>query len=327
MASVERMASGESAKAKRPVSDKQVRANRRNAGKATGPRSDPGKARASRNALRHGMFAAEVLLPGEDAAALRELQQGIFRALSPQDELERELAERVVAAQWRLRRARGAERAALTPEWRQPGERTTAERALDRAAREAQRANLLGLFDKYGWEPGPAGEAAVDAVVEQDHAPRPQSAPEIALARDFGFMGTGVVERLGRYAQRLEQSVHRAMRELRQLRKDRHAADELPPCPYLDETQDSDADDESTADESAAPVGGDDRGHDETCGKMPSAPNVRNEPICEPSHAASDAAGGCETPADDRAARSAPWVMHPHPVRSLARRQGGDRSD
>jgi hypothetical protein len=37
------------------ASERQIAANRRNAGKSTGPRSDAGRKRASRNAYRHGL--------------------------------------------------------------------------------------------------------------------------------------------------------------------------------------------------------------------------------------------------------------------------------
>ena len=42
---------------------KQNEANRRNAQLSTGPKTTNGKARASRNALTHGLFATDLLLP------------------------------------------------------------------------------------------------------------------------------------------------------------------------------------------------------------------------------------------------------------------------
>ena len=52
------------------ASEKQIAANRRNAGRSTGPKTADGKGRVRLNALKHGLTAATVVLPGEDAAAL-----------------------------------------------------------------------------------------------------------------------------------------------------------------------------------------------------------------------------------------------------------------
>jgi hypothetical protein len=60
------------------TSDKQARANRKNALKSSGPKTPEGKAVVRRNAIEHGLLAREVLLPGEDEEALNELHEDLI---------------------------------------------------------------------------------------------------------------------------------------------------------------------------------------------------------------------------------------------------------
>jgi hypothetical protein len=50
------------------TTEKQNEANRINAQKSTGPRTDEGKQRSSQNALKHGLLAKRSVIPGEDPA-------------------------------------------------------------------------------------------------------------------------------------------------------------------------------------------------------------------------------------------------------------------
>ena len=86
------------------TSDKQAQANRRNALKSTGPRTPEGKAAVRYNAMKHGLLSEDVVLPGEDEAALRELGELLRDELQPVGELESLLVDRIAAAHWRLRR-------------------------------------------------------------------------------------------------------------------------------------------------------------------------------------------------------------------------------
>src|ERR1039458_9391577 len=66
----------------------QITANRANAQKSTGPRSAEGKSASRFNALKHGIDAASLVIPGEDPAeydALAAEYSGEFRPQSPSE--------------------------------------------------------------------------------------------------------------------------------------------------------------------------------------------------------------------------------------------------
>jgi len=88
---------------------KQVAANRRNAKKSTGPKTEAGKRRSSKNALKHGLTSADLLLPGEKVKAFEELRSELWRELKPARGVQQVLFERVVSAAWRLRRVTAME--------------------------------------------------------------------------------------------------------------------------------------------------------------------------------------------------------------------------
>ena len=102
------------------TSDKKAEANRRNALKSTGPKTPEGKAAIRLNALKHGLLSKEILLPGEDEEALRELGEHLRDELQPIGELENLLVDRMIASYWRLRRVGRVEAGIFT--WELYGE-------------------------------------------------------------------------------------------------------------------------------------------------------------------------------------------------------------
>jgi len=87
------------------ASEKQLAANRANAQKSTGPRSEAGKRRSSLNAVRHGLSGQVVVLPEEDVAAFQNFSTGIVASFQPFDDVERQLAQSFASYQWRINRA------------------------------------------------------------------------------------------------------------------------------------------------------------------------------------------------------------------------------
>ncbi|MFO8012489.1 MAG: hypothetical protein R6X20_04190 [Phycisphaerae bacterium] len=101
-------------------SEKQRRANRRNAKKSTGPKTPEGKARSSKNALKHGLDALrDVLLPEADPEAYRRLRDEVLQELAPEGFLQRTVADQVVHCLWQLRRVPYLERLVLAQAIRQ----------------------------------------------------------------------------------------------------------------------------------------------------------------------------------------------------------------
>lgn len=91
------------------TSFRQIEANRRNAGKSTGPSTDAGKARSRRNALRHGLTAETVIGQLEDAEDYKCFEATVTADFNPETAVERELVLRLASLLWRLRRAASIE--------------------------------------------------------------------------------------------------------------------------------------------------------------------------------------------------------------------------
>ncbi|MEN8126926.1 MAG: hypothetical protein ABFR90_03880 [Planctomycetota bacterium] len=86
------------------ISEKQMQANRQNAQRSTGPKTAAGKAVVSRNALRHGLRARQVVLDSESREEFNEFHELLMDQLAPANLLESLLADRIAADFWRSRR-------------------------------------------------------------------------------------------------------------------------------------------------------------------------------------------------------------------------------
>ena len=137
------------------TSDKQAEANRRNALKSTGPKTPEGKDAVRHNAVKHGLLSQDVLLPGEDEAALKELGERMRAELQPVGELESLLVERIIAAQWRLRRLGRVETGIFAEELSGGWARAAGRSATDTAAlglsfiRDGNGANAFSKLSRY----------------------------------------------------------------------------------------------------------------------------------------------------------------------------------
>src|SRR5437870_9435700 len=93
---------------KRTVSSRKIAANRRNASKSIGPRTQSGKRMVAKNALKHGFFSKWLLIPHPDGKEDPTEYQNLYAALSvhyqPLDFLEELWVEKIAVWSWRLRR-------------------------------------------------------------------------------------------------------------------------------------------------------------------------------------------------------------------------------
>src|SRR6185312_9987597 len=87
---------------------------RTNAQKSTGPRTEAGKARSARNALKHGLRAEKVALPNEDPEVYQaQFDDWVRHERAEDDPLKLALIDQAVRASWKLKRCTVRESAVL----------------------------------------------------------------------------------------------------------------------------------------------------------------------------------------------------------------------
>ena len=161
-----------SSEPRKPTSAARIDANRRNARKSTGPRTQAGKDRSRFNAVTHGLRSKFLLLPGEDPTALDARMQSWTSIIQPQDDIERYLVQRAVNVSWQLDRADRAWNARLRTH--------AAEAAIQKAEAQADEVILLGrrlFWDPRGpialypfWSPG-LGDPVLVSWMPDSHDP------------------------------------------------------------------------------------------------------------------------------------------------------------
>lgn len=183
------------------ATEAQVRANRLNAQKSTGPRTEAGKAAVSQNAVTHGLLARKTVISGEDPGQFETYRAQLLAELHPAGVLEAVLAERIVGLAWRLRRADCLQAEVF-------------DTLLARENTPYAKRCLAHLY--FGSENGPdPRDSALGRIVISD------------------FRCAKVLERLGLYERRIEQGLYRTLDELEKVRRLRRAEPptELPPEP------------------------------------------------------------------------------------------------
>ena len=163
----------------------QMKANRKNAKKSTGPRTEEGKTRSAQNALKHGLLARDTVLPGEDPADFDSQLSALEADIQPANSLEFELVRQIADAQWRMRRLTRLETGFLAA-------------AVDDQRRYMEKRRPDELRPGYGGETLLLGSAMLDRTQTFVH--------------------------LARYDGHLSRRFFRAVKQLRDLRHDEREA-------------------------------------------------------------------------------------------------------
>ena len=96
------------------MSSRQIRKQaRQNGAKAAGTKSPAGIQQSSKNSLKHGLTSNMIVLSNESHTKFDELHQTYIETFQPDNGVEMDLVDQMVASQWRLRRIWMMQTAAL----------------------------------------------------------------------------------------------------------------------------------------------------------------------------------------------------------------------
>ena len=169
-------------------SQKPIDANRANAAKSTGPRSDAGKSKCRLNAIRDNISAQILTLSDRDRAIFEKLKAEHVADLAPKTVSESKLADAIAWDTWRLDRLRA-------------NEMNIYALAADRAARKESDSG--------------ADDDPEDALTDPDLQTAISNAQTARTqAKRFELMSL--------YEQRMTRSLHRNRHALRELQADRN---------------------------------------------------------------------------------------------------------
>jgi hypothetical protein len=96
------------------ISEKQLEANRANAQKSTGPKTEAGKQRSCLNAYRHGLTSQTMVMNQEDMEAYNNFTSKIVASLDVEGDLELQLGQSYATFQWRINRVAAIEETMFT---------------------------------------------------------------------------------------------------------------------------------------------------------------------------------------------------------------------
>ena len=187
------------------ASKKQISANRANAKKSTGPRSEKGRVMSRLNALKHGLAAKDIVIFDENLADFEALKVDLFEDYQPTGRNEIELVSHIAGLFWRLRRVSRWEAALLS--WQH--------------YKSAQQANGLGAitFGSHAYA-NAAAEAELKAHWPQDSVAQRGLAKLIGQTLEASLAN---IMRINAYENDLMRKLSKALDNLAAIQAERRA--------------------------------------------------------------------------------------------------------
>jgi hypothetical protein len=183
---------------------KQIEANRRNAMKSTGPKTEAGKEHSRRNAVRHGLTAETVVNVLEDPEDYKAFEIAVASDFDVQTAVERELVLRLASLLWRLRRATAIDTGFLQIP-------SDIDKAPDlEITEQANETTGVVQIEQF---------AQPHEHEEDESAGKPDLALNSEISRRFLRLDPGSLERLGRYETALWRQAYQVIFVLDYLRR------------------------------------------------------------------------------------------------------------
>jgi hypothetical protein len=202
---------------------RQIESNRRNAMRSTGPKTETGKQRSSKNAVRHGLTAETVIEPLEDPEDYKAFEQAITADNDAETAVERELVLRLASLLWRLRRSTLIETGLLQMQSmyglrKRQTQAPSQDCTLVAALRIDRSANIVRSLDAC------SSDYSINDETVANTATKPEQRvpePRLDIAQRFLRLSNAdnnVFERLGRYEMVLWRQVRQTLFTLEALR-------------------------------------------------------------------------------------------------------------
>ncbi len=166
--------------------ESQVKANRENAKKSTGPKTTEGKETSAKNAVTHGLTARNDVVKYESQEDFDQYRHEMIEDINPIGLMQQTLAERIISLSWRLKRAERIQNQTIDIMLEQD--------ALKYPGKTTRKHLVTHVWD-----------------------------PNLALGRiaEIDFTNNKLLERLMIYERKIENSLYKTMKELKNLKKEK----------------------------------------------------------------------------------------------------------